>query len=290
VDRRKTVTPGLPRSGDSDLSSTLASVAFGAVPEIGATLREARMRARIDISEVEVRTKIRAKYLRAMENEEWDMLPGPIYVKSFLRTYSDFLGLDSRMLIDEYRRRYERPSDQEPRPIATLGRERERDRSPRGPLLPSWAVVALVLLAIVVVLYIVGNLGSTSTPPTTTGARVTPGKHHPTAANTKTTTTTVTTPVVPKKVTLTITPTSPVYICMANGAGKLLIPGETFAVGQTVPTKTAGKLLLTLGNSSVTMKASFGPIHVSPSSVPINLLIGPTSSRPLPVAKAPNCG
>ncbi|HWF25530.1 MAG TPA: helix-turn-helix domain-containing protein, partial [Solirubrobacteraceae bacterium] len=64
------------------------------MPEIGATLREARMRARIDISEVEVRTKIRAKYLRAMENEEWDMLPGPIYVKSFLRTYSDFLGLD----------------------------------------------------------------------------------------------------------------------------------------------------------------------------------------------------
>src|ERR1700761_1243788 len=144
--------------------------------EIGATLREARMRARIDISEVEVRTKIRAKYLRAMENEEWDMLPGPIYVKSFLRTYSDFLGLDSRMLIDEYRRRYERLSDQEPPPIATLGRERERDRTPRGPILPSWAVVGLVLVAIVFVLYIVGNLTSSS-PPTTTGARVGPSHH-----------------------------------------------------------------------------------------------------------------
>ena len=247
------------------------------------------MRARIDISEVEVRTKIRAKYLRAMENEDWDMLPGPIYVKSFLRTYSDFLGLDSRMLIDDYRRRYERPSDQEPRPIATLGRERERDRGPRGPVLPSWALVGLVLLAIVIVLYIVGNMTS-STPPTTTGARGTPSKHHKHHATAPPTTTTSTTPAPPKTVTLTITPTSPVYICMANQAGKLLIPGETFTVGETVPTKTARKILLTLGNSSVTMKAGFGPIHVAPSSVPINLLIGPTSYRPLPVAKAPNCG
>ena len=64
--------------------------------DIGTTLREARMRARIDITEVETRTKIRAKYLRAIENEEWDLLPGPVYVKSFLRTYGDFLGLDSR--------------------------------------------------------------------------------------------------------------------------------------------------------------------------------------------------
>src|ERR1700733_8929987 len=138
--------------------------------DIGATLREARMRSRIDISEVEVRTKIRAKYLRAMENEEWDMLPGPVYVKSFLRTYSDFLGLDSRMLIDDYRRRYERPADQEPRPIATLGRERERDRTPRGPFLPPWALVGVVLLAIVVVLLVVGLATSSKpTTPTTAG-------------------------------------------------------------------------------------------------------------------------
>ena len=246
------------------------------------------MRARIDITEVEVRTKIRAKYLRAMENEEWDMLPGPIYVKSFLRTYSDFLGLDSRMLIEDYRRRFERPSDQEPRPIATLGRERERDRAPRGPLLPSWAVVGLVLLAIVVVLFIVGNLTSNSTP-TTTGTRGPTTERHKTIT---TTATPRTTPVVatPTTVTLNITPTSTVYICMANQAGKLLIPGVTYTVGQSVPTESARRLLLTLGNSSVHMKAGFGTIHVAPSSVPINLLIGPTSSRPLAVAKAPKCG
>ena len=70
------------------------------MPEIGATLREARMRARIDISEIESETKIRAKYLRALENEEWDLLPGPTFVKTFLRTYADYLGLDSRLLVE----------------------------------------------------------------------------------------------------------------------------------------------------------------------------------------------
>ena len=90
------------------------------------------MRARIDISEVEVSTKIRAKYLRALENEEWDLLPGPVYVKSFLRTYGDFLGLDSRLLVDEFKRRYERPSDHEQRAMAPTARERDRRRAGAG--------------------------------------------------------------------------------------------------------------------------------------------------------------
>ena len=65
------------------------------------------MRARIDVSEIEAQTKIRAKYLRALENEEWDLLPGPTFVKSFLRTYAEALGLDGRALVDEYKLNYE---------------------------------------------------------------------------------------------------------------------------------------------------------------------------------------
>src|SRR5947209_15787848 len=133
--------------------------------DIGQSLREARMRARIDITEVERATKIRARYLRAIENEEWDLLPGPVYVKSFLRTYSDFLGLDSRMLVDEYKRRNEGPSDHDARPIAT--RTRERERAARGPLLPPWALIGLVLVAIVVALYFLGARGKKSTTAST---------------------------------------------------------------------------------------------------------------------------
>src|ERR671936_531803 len=90
------------------------------MPEIGTTLREARMRQRIDISEIESETKIRAKYLRALENEEWDLLPGPTYVKSFLRTYAEALGLDGKLLVEEYKLRHERLSDVELQPIAPL--------------------------------------------------------------------------------------------------------------------------------------------------------------------------
>ena len=61
------------------------------------------MRAGIDISEVETATKIRARYLRAIENEEWGLLPGPTFVKSFLRTYAEYLGLDAKLLVDEYK-------------------------------------------------------------------------------------------------------------------------------------------------------------------------------------------
>ena len=81
------------------------------MPEIGETLRDARMRARIDVSEIEAKTKIRAKYLRALENEEWGLLPGPTFVKSFLRTYAQALDLDGKALVEEYRLSEENPSD-----------------------------------------------------------------------------------------------------------------------------------------------------------------------------------
>src|SRR5438270_6025570 len=145
--------------------------------DIGSTLREARMRARIDISEVETQTKIRAKYLRAMENEEWDLLPGPVYVKSFLKTYGDYLGLDSRMLIDEYKRRYERPTDHDMRPMSSLHRERER--AARGPLLPSWAIVGLVLVGVVVVLYFVGSRSGSNKTNTNAGVNTKTVHRHP---------------------------------------------------------------------------------------------------------------
>ena len=56
------------------------------MPEIGKSLREARMSARIDVSEIEGKTKIRAKYLRALENEEWGLLPGPTLRRSWRST------------------------------------------------------------------------------------------------------------------------------------------------------------------------------------------------------------
>src|ERR1700704_2875243 len=120
------------------------------MPEIGAMLREARMRDRIDVSEIEAKTKIRAKYLRALENEEWDLLPGPTYVKSFLRTYAEALDLDATMLVDESKLRHERPSEVELQPISAAAPGRERRRS--KPVTPPSAFVVLIFVGLIIAL------------------------------------------------------------------------------------------------------------------------------------------
>ncbi len=237
------------------------------------------MRARIDISEVEARTKIRAKYLRAIENEEWDLLPGPVYVRSFLRTYGEYLGLDWRMLIDEYKRRYEGPSDHELRPVTSPGRE----RGPRRPSVPPWLVIAGVFVVIIVVLIVVGN--NNNKPAPTIGARTHKVHKHPRPHHRRA----VTLPVTPSTVKLQLAATGTVYVCLVNGTGAKLIPGQIYAPGQTIPTETAPKLLLTLGNASVAMKVNGKVVKVSPSATSIGYLIEPSGTTSLPAAKQPRC-
>ncbi len=74
--------------------------------EIGSSLREARVRKGLDFADCETGTKIRAKYLRALEDERFDVLPAQTYVKGFLHTYAEFLGLDGRLYVDEYTSRF----------------------------------------------------------------------------------------------------------------------------------------------------------------------------------------
>jgi hypothetical protein len=252
--------------------------------DIGSTLREARMRSRIDITEVETRTKIRAKYLRAIENEEWDLLPGPVYVKSFLRTYGDFLGLDSRMLVDEYKRRYERPNDHDLRPISSLTRERER--AARGPLLPSWAVIGMVLIAVVVALYVLGSLGSGSKSTPSAGAR----PHRPHRRAHPPHHRVLSLPASkPATVKLQLVPTGTVYVCLVDATGKRLIPGRIFAAGDTIPAETAPKMMLTLGNASIQMKVNGASVTVTPSPTSIGFLLTPTGHSSLPPSQQPRC-
>ena len=74
--------------------------------EIGSSLREARLRQAVDLPEAEAATKIRAKYLRALEDEHFELLPAQTYVKGFLRAYAEYLGLDGQLYVDEYNSRY----------------------------------------------------------------------------------------------------------------------------------------------------------------------------------------
>src|ERR1700674_3386762 len=117
--------------------------------EIGETLGDARMRARIDVSEIEAKTKIRAKYLRALENEEWGLLPGPTFVKSFLRTYAQALGLDGKALVEEYRLNHEGHREPAVEPIVSSAKHARGHGSGAGRSLSGPSRGYLILVGVV---------------------------------------------------------------------------------------------------------------------------------------------
>ena len=113
--------------------------------EIGNSLREARERQGLGYPEIELATKIRAKYIRALEEENFTSIPGDAYIRGFLRTYADYLGLDGDVYVDECASRFITSWRDElpPRPDTRRIRRRER------PV--SRLAVVLVLVGIVAV-------------------------------------------------------------------------------------------------------------------------------------------
>jgi hypothetical protein len=118
--------------------------------DIGSSLREARLRQELDFPELEERTKIRPKYLRALEDERFDILPAPTYVRGFLRSYAETLGLDGQPFVDEYNTRFAVSEDDAPLRARRVPAPR-RDRGVRESRL---AVVALFAIAVATALVI----------------------------------------------------------------------------------------------------------------------------------------
>jgi cytoskeleton protein RodZ len=270
------------------------------MPEIGQALREARMRARIDISEIEAQTKIRAKYLRALENEEWDLLPGPTFVKSFLRTYGHALGLDGKALVEEYRLNYERPNETALEPIVPAGSKNARERGAgrtkaragrAGAGGPSRGyLIAIGAVSLVIVLLVVGLLssGSGSKNPSTTATRST---SKPSRSPGSSTTPSGTTPAAQSGlVALSIHPTGPVYVCLISATGAKLIPGVILQPGSNQPTYHSHRFLLTLGNASAHLFIDGSLRAVPPSSSAIGYSITKAGGRHvLPAGQLPTC-
>ena len=127
--------------------------------EIGNSLRAARIRQKLELSQAEGDTRIRAKYLRALEDERFEVLPGPAYTKGFLRTYADYLGLDGQRFVEEYNARL--APEEEPAAPPQL-----RIRRRRFVLAPRLLAVSVLAASIAVVAWRFSSNGG----------------HHPTAA------------------------------------------------------------------------------------------------------------
>ncbi len=261
--------------------------------EIGATLREARMRARIDVSEIEAQTKIRAKYLRALENEEWDLLPGPTFVRSFLRTYAQALELDDKALVDEYRRQYEQPSELDHQPVMSpAGRARARSNPTRSGPSRGYAIAvgALGLLIVLLLVSLLSGKGKSSTPPTQASNTSAHRTHRPRHGSKSTGSSASRSSVSGARVALSLRPSGRVYVCLIDAAAVKRISGLTLEPGAyTQRTYHSTRFELLLGDNAVTMYVNGKALSVPASSKPIAYSITSSGRRTLPTSQQPKC-
>lgn len=248
------------------------------------------MRERIDVSEIEAKTKIRAKYLRALENEEWDLLPGPTFVKSFLRTYAQALGLDDKALLEEYKLHYEHPGDVPELIQQPARRARQRRTTPGAPAGgPSRGyVVAVSVIGLVIVLLLIGLLGgggggggSSDRTANTTAHKPAARQGRGTGAARRTSVSTL--------ASLRLEPSAPVYVCLIGDGERKRIPGLILQPGQAQPTYHARRFELTLGNNSLTLFVNGRAVTVPASSAAIGYAITRTGMRKLAAGELPTC-
>lgn len=124
--------------------------------ELGSSLRQARVRRGIELAQVAAATQIRVRYLQALEDERFELIPGGVYAKGFLRAYADYLGLDSRLFVDEYNARFA-AEEAEPAPGQL--------EVPPAPVRPYGVAIAAALVALTGGLLIWQLTGSSSRSP-----------------------------------------------------------------------------------------------------------------------------
>jgi cytoskeleton protein RodZ len=257
-------------------------------PTIGETLRKARSERGVELSEVEQATKIRAKFLEAMEEDRWDALPAPVYARGFLDIYARYLGLDRKALLDEYSKAVE--SEPEPIPesvikVGTLRQTRPAGRARSINLVPVAKVLGVVVVLVLIGLVIVGLIGGSDNGD---GGKAKAGKEQRTkAAGPPATTTTSTTPL--GQVSVELRATAPVWVCLVDDSGTPLVDSETLSADDSRGPFSGRGFDVTFGNGSVEMTVDGKPAQIPQVAEPIGYRITPTGLRKLEPSSHPTC-
>jgi hypothetical protein len=236
------------------------------VPEIGETLRAARNRRRIDLAEVEAATKIRIRYLRALENEEWDVLPGGAYARSFVRTYANYLGLDGERLADDFRRKVEDPLGEhyprvEPVPAAQPGGAKlptiPRLQVSRG------ALAALVSIGLIVLLIGIGLAGGgdggDDQPAIGERDRTSREPQRPAAP--------------PGQVSVQLSAVADVWVCMLDAEGAPVINGQILTAGAVEGPFRSRTFTVAFGNGAIELQVNGAAADIEDTPNPIGYTI-----------------
>ncbi len=252
---------------------------------VGTILRQARNRRKVELPEVEASTRIRLRYLRAIEDEEWDVLPGGVYTRGFIRTYAGFLGLDGERLAEDYRQGVEGWRSAPEQQASTERREvragrRALRRPPTAPLtaLAVLSVIAVAALAIVAIPDRGGGGGeqALAPPPSTTGQ----GRGKP-----------VTQPVPHKPgVSVWLAASAEVWVCILDAEGDPLVNGQILEAGAEEGPFRSGSFTVSFGNGEVSMRIDGREAEIPTTSSPIGYSIDSSGTlTQLDEAERPTC-
>jgi hypothetical protein len=252
---------------------------------VGQSLREARLERGIELTEVERVTKIRVKFLRAMEGDRWEELPAPAYARGFLQTYARYLDLDDEALVEQYRETVEPEDAGGPIPAGII---RSGTIEPRRSLRPPTFLLAglagvVAVAAVVVAIASIGGSGS--------GGGSKP--HHGRKASstpTSSTTTGTTTTAPSSELSVELSPTADVWVCLVDNRRRALVDGETLTAGDMRGPFTGRGFEVTFGNGSVEMTVNDEPADIPPSASPLNYRITPSGVKELASGAGPTCG
>ena len=241
--------------------------------EIGGSLREARLKRDLTPADVQKAIRIRDRYLQALEEERWELLPGDAYVKGFLRTYADYLGLDGSLYVEEYNSRFAHSDDpllvpqrsaRTPAPFAGVGFLR--------PLIAVGVIVAIVAAVAAWRLSAPSGNGQGTPPPTTSPPATV--SHH-TVPKKKAHKTRRVSRALPTRAVLVAARGDCWLDIHAGSQQGTRLYEETLAQGKTLPVKlTSGPVWMTIGNpSALDIRLGGKLLHGLPTQ-PVNILLG----------------
>jgi cytoskeleton protein RodZ len=257
---------------------------------VGRTLRETRTRRKIDLADVEAATKIRGRYLRAIENEEWDLLPGETYARAFIRAYADHLGLDGERLAEEQRRGRGvlRPGDRLPKvdPVRLKPARRRPRQLPRiSPQLLA-VVVSAALIAILVVVGLSSGGEGSSESGGTVGSRQ---QHAAQGDGDKAGGANPAPPEQPSGHVVTLTANAEVWVCLVDAEGEQLIDGQILSAGASEGPYRSGSFTVSFGNGEVTMMVDGQQASIPETASPVGFEIDAGELRQLSEGERPTC-
>jgi len=249
---------------------------------IGTILREARNRRKVDLEEVEEATRIRVRYLRAIENEEWDVLPGGVYTRGFIRAYASFLGLDGERLADDYRSSVEAtPAGRGPTEPTTPV-PASRPPTPRRPIPPAgWLAVAGVVAAAAIVIVLLpggGGDGGGGIAKQPKGAkRGSHGRDQPGRPQ-------------GNGISMRLAASAEVWVCLLDARGQHLVDGQILEAGAAEGPFHSGSFTVSFGNGEVSMLIDGKEAEIPATSSPIGYTIDSSGKlTELSEAERPTC-